>query len=44
MQVTGEIKENAFVLTLKGRMDMETSDELTGQSKTISKKTTCRLF
>jgi anti-sigma B factor antagonist len=27
MQVTGELKNNAFVVTLKGRIDMETSDE-----------------
>jgi anti-sigma B factor antagonist len=27
MQVTGEMKNNAFVVTLKGRVDMETSDE-----------------
>ena len=28
MQVTGEMKNNAFVVTLKGRVDVETSDEL----------------
>ena len=28
MQVTGEMKNNAFVVTLKGRIDMETSSEL----------------
>jgi anti-anti-sigma factor len=28
MQVTGELKNNAFIVTLKGRIDMETSSEL----------------
>jgi anti-sigma B factor antagonist len=28
MQVTGEIKDNAFVVTLKGRIDTESSSEL----------------
>jgi anti-sigma B factor antagonist len=27
MQVTGELKNNAFVVTIKGRIDMETADE-----------------
>jgi anti-anti-sigma factor len=27
MQITGEIKNNAFVVTLKGRIDIETSRE-----------------
>ncbi|MFT4578139.1 MAG: anti-sigma B factor antagonist [Nitrospinales bacterium] len=27
MQVTGEMKNNAFVVSLKGRIDMETSNE-----------------
>ncbi len=27
MQVTGELKNNAFVVTVKGRIDMEASDE-----------------
>jgi anti-sigma B factor antagonist len=28
MQVTGELKNNAFVVTLKGRIDTESSNEL----------------
>ncbi len=28
MQVSGELKNNVFVVTLKGRIDMETSSEL----------------
>lgn len=28
MHVTGELKNNAFVVTIKGRIDMKTSDEL----------------
>jgi anti-sigma B factor antagonist len=27
MQISGEMKNNAFVVTLKGRIDMETSDK-----------------
>ena len=27
MQITGELKNNAFVVTIKGRIDMETADE-----------------
>ncbi len=27
MQITGEMKNNAFVVSLKGRIDMETSNE-----------------
>lgn len=27
MQISGELKDNAFVVTLKGRIDMETSSE-----------------
>jgi anti-sigma B factor antagonist len=27
MQIAGEMKHNAFVVTLKGRIDMETSDK-----------------
>jgi anti-sigma B factor antagonist len=27
MQIAGELKNNAFVVTLKGRIDMETADE-----------------